>query len=220
MSAWMFFPLQACIASASYSDCTVWNRFKYVINAAGSRVSFYTESIVWMWISGTPGKSVRVRFRTALHTALSRQMNQSFLDKVIPAPHLWWRCIRKCTRDSWSASKLICAFKPLQKNWTFWATRVWLNRAAATAAFEYSLIFFLFFWFEKKGRCNGQRVKCNVTISIMVLCRCSSNKIFHWLVWFFCEFVLLDVQNKSHSYVKRSSRYVWLIWKYIYAWKH
>lgn len=125
MSAWMFLPLRARIASASYSDYTVWNRFKYVINAAGFRVSFYTESIAWMWTSGTRGKSVRVCFRTALRTALSRQMNQSFLDEVIPPPHLWWRCIRKCTRDSWSASKLICAFKPLQKKtWTFWATRV------------------------------------------------------------------------------------------------
>lgn len=114
MSAWMFLPLRACIASASYSDYTVRNRFKYVINAAGFRVSFYTECIVWMWISGTRGKLVRVCFRTALRTALSRQMNQSFLDKVIPPPHLWWRCIRKCTRDSWSASKLICAFKHLQ----------------------------------------------------------------------------------------------------------
>lgn len=116
MSAWMFLPLRARVASASYSDYTVWNGFKYVINAAGFRVSFYTEFIVWMWISGTRGKLVRVCFRTALRTALSRQVNQSFLDKVIPPPHLWWRCIRKCTRDSWSASKLIYAFKPLQNN--------------------------------------------------------------------------------------------------------
>lgn len=118
-------------------------------------------------------------FAFARHFA---QMNQSFLDKVIPPPHLWWRCIRKCTRDSWSASKLICAFKPLQKKPGL-SEQLEFDRAAATAPFEYSLIFFLFFRFEKKGRCNGQRSKCNVTISIMVLCRCSSNKIFHWLAF-------------------------------------
>lgn len=149
MSAWMFFPLQACIASASYSDCTVWNRFKYVINAAGFRVSFYTESIVWMWISGTPGKSVRVHFRTALHTALSRQMNQSFLDKVIPPPHLWWRCIRKCTRDSWS--NLICAFKPLQKKLDFLSNYSLIKQGCCNCTFwiQPDILFVLLVW-EKR----------------------------------------------------------------------
>lgn len=127
-----------------------------------------------------------------------------------PPPYLQWTYIRRCTKDSWSASKLTsCPF--------------WIQPGTIFCLFVLNFT-------QKKGA--AIKSVYNVTINT-VLRSCSfsivsSHIISHWLAFnviysFIYIFILLWIcparWNKSYSYLKRASRYVWLIWKYIYVLK-